>query len=146
MNHHRTLVASFQVQSKSIFSTTPCLVLCLAYLRCQSACIQLKGRRIVIAFWSSSSLIVLGELQGRIVSVHALRFDISQFHDKSESTEKSQMEMAERLSDIALTSSCYATRRGRFHARTGQLAQQKRNRLAEFGLRAWYTAERPCDS
>ena len=87
MNYHRTLVTLYQVQSQSTVSTTSCHVSCPAYLGCQSACIKLKGCRIVVAFWSSSSLIVFGELQGPIVSVHASRFDISEFGGKSGFTE-----------------------------------------------------------
>ncbi len=75
-------MALYQVQSKSIVSKTSGHVLRLTYLGCQSACIELKGCRIVVTFWSSSSLIVFGELQGRVVSVHALSFDISRFGGK----------------------------------------------------------------
>ena len=83
MNYHRALVGLYQVQSKSIVNTTSCHGWCYAYLGCQSACIKLKGCRIVVAFWSSSSLIVFSEFQGRIVSVHASRSEISQLGGKS---------------------------------------------------------------
>ena len=94
MSHHRALVALYQAQSDSIVNITSYHVRSPAYLRRQSAGIELKGCRIVVAFWSSSSLIVFGEFwsssslimsgefQGRIVSVHASRFGVSQFGAK----------------------------------------------------------------
>ena len=47
----------------------------LVYLKRKSGCIEFKGCRIVIEFWSSSSFVEFSELHISIVSVHASKID-----------------------------------------------------------------------